>query len=299
MRTANSVRIGLLIILASSFMSGFSGVPYFSAYQEQPDLSLWVGSFIRVLCNAVFVVFMVLKEKGDEPSVILYGNREPSLFWWGILGAITTTTSFASLVYLGNGLSQLFQLVSIVIVTALRPWFLGEKNTTMTWVLLVGSTVGFLLVRGSLGEHPHPIGILYGTISSVACGFAWLFAVKAGRQNKPVTVMAYWSFFALLTHVVLLLVFRQPWPNSDLVWRDLIATGVLVTLAQYTAMIAYQKAPAAPVAAMGYIAPVMAVCLDYLVFDIQQTNLTLIGGSLVVLFGVILPFLRPERGVMR
>lgn len=274
-------------------MGGMSGIPYYSAYQLQPELTLWVGTFIRAWCNLIFVLFLVLKEKDLKKSLL--GNKELSLFWWGALGALTTTTSFASLVYLGSGLSQLFQLVSIVIVTACRPWFLSEKNTHMTWVLLVGTTVGFLLMRGSLSEHPHPIGIAYATISSVACGFAWLFAVRAGRLNKPVTVMAYWSAFSLLAHVFLLSGTETSWPRSEVVWANLFATGVLVTLAQYLAMIAYQKAPAAPVAAMGYVAPVMAIFLDYFIFGIEQTQLTLIGGSLVVLFGIILPFLRPEE----
>ncbi len=292
MKSEKTIRTGLVIILISSLIGGMSGVPYYAAYQLQPDLTLWVGTFIRVWCNVIFVAFILLNTK--NPKKVLFGNKELSLIWWGVLGAVTTTTSFASLVYLGAGLSQLFQLVSIVIVTACRPWFLHEKNTHMTWVLLVGTTVGFLLMRGSLSDHPHPVGIAYATVSSIACGFAWLFAVKAGRDNKPVTVMAYWSMFSLLAHVFLLSFAKTSWPNSIEVWRNLILTGVLVTIAQYLAMIAYQKAPAAPVAAMGYVAPVMAVCLDYFVFNIEQTQLTLIGGSLVVLFGVILPFLKPE-----
>lgn len=284
-------RLGLLAALVSSILIGVSGAPYFAAYKQQPTLSLGVGSFIRVLCNCVFVFLLLLRSK-DLRS--LTGTKESNLFIWGILGAITTFAGFAATVYLGSGIAQLFQIVTIILITLLRPWFLAQKNSPRIWWILLGSTGGFLMLQRSLLGQVHPLGIVFAFVSSVSCAFAWIFATRAGRNNKPITIMSYWSICALLSHFLLLFFSKSEWPQTTTVWGYLLLTGVLVTLNQFFNMIAYQMAPAGPVAAMSYVAPAIALGLDSIVFHVTYSASTLWGSTLILFFGVLLPFAKNE-----
>lgn len=283
---------GYLCILLASVAAGTAGVPYFAAYRTEPALSLWSGSFVRVLANCLFVVGSLLSGRSFRS---LFGNRENGLWVWGILGSLTVTTYFASIVYLGAGMAQLFAMLSVFVITFFRPYFLGQKNGVRIWIALIGSSSGFLLLHGNHSLPRGAMGITFAISSAVFCGLAYLMAARAGRRNDSIALMTYWCVCALAVHSVLVLQPSIQWPQSFLVWGYLLLAGLLSSIAQFLTTIAYQKAPAAPVAAMGYVAPVIGIGFDWALFGLVLNGKLLAGIFLVLGFGVLLPFLRDSN----
>jgi S-adenosylmethionine uptake transporter len=81
-------------------------------------------------------------------------------------------------------------------------------------------------------------------------------------------------------------------PKQLETWGLLLLTGILGSGAQFYMTRAYQMAPAALVSAVGYLVPVLSLFWGISFFNQLPGPNALLGALLIVLFGVLLPFLR-------
>ena len=81
------------------------------------------------------------------------------------------------------------------------------------------------------------------------------------------------------------------WPMGVSTWIFLLVASVLASLSQYFTTVAYALTPAAPVASLGYLTPVLGLAIDLLIFRIPHGVTELVGSMVVIVFGVWLPFL--------
>ena len=73
-------------------------------------------------------------------------------------------------------------------------------------------------------------------------------------------------------------------------WGALTA-GVLGTVAQHFLTRAYQMAPAIMVSSVSYITPVISLYLGFILFDKRPDSEALYGGALILVSGLLLPFI--------
>jgi len=78
-----------------------------------------------------------------------------------------------------------------------------------------------------------------------------------------------------------------PLPPSHL-WLPLVGVGVMATLGQLLMTLAYKRTKAATVAIASYVGPLVAVGADVVAFGVFPTWNVYVGGSIVVLTGVML-----------
>ena len=85
------------------------------------------------------------------------------------------------------------------------------------------------------------------------------------------------------------------WPSSPDVWVLLLAGGASASVAQFYMTKAYQIAPAALVSAVAYLSPVSSLALGVALFARAPDAQGWLGCALVLVFGVMLPFLSVRK----
>jgi len=261
----------------------------YQAHRLDPSFSPWVASLVRVVANWGLLALLCTR----FPPTRLWGDRRPALWAWGFFGALTVGSYFSSIQSLGPGEAAFIQSLSAVFIVALCPVVLGIKNSKPVWLAVGGSFIGFALLQA--GKSPasgNVFGVATGLFSAITAALAYLMIARTGLSNPPQVTVFYWSAAALLAHLLVIASFPIAWPVKFGVWIWLAVGGLQASLAQYLVTLAYRWAPANSVAALSYLTPVVNLMLDGLLFGLSPSSLSYGGASLILTFGVLLPFLR-------
>lgn len=253
------------------------------------ELPATVISFMRGLCNLMIVVLPALWHKNLR---LLVGDGRPSLWLRGVFGTVALMFSFSAITRIGPGESAFLNASSGVFVALLGPWVLGQKNNVWVWLAISGSFAGILLLFKADGHVADITGRGMALMAGFLSSLAYLMVARAGRSNAPQTVIFYFCLVSLILHLAYFLAFGFSLPQQSAVWGLLLLTGLLGSGAQFYLTKAYQTAPAALVSAVGYMAPVLSLAWGVLVFGLVPGPYALLGSLLILLFGVLLPFLR-------
>lgn len=261
----------------------------FAAKLFDADMSAAMISFVRVLSNLLILVVPALVHKKLKA---LCGDGRPSLWLRGLFGSAALMLSFAAITRIGPGESAFLAASSGVFVALLGPWVLGQKNSWLAWLAILGSLVGVALLFKPDGHSSDLLGRAMALSAGFLSALAYLMVARAGRSNSPQSVIFYFCLVAMLLHVVYFANYGFQSPREWEMWGLLLLTGVLGSGAQLCMTRAYQAAPAALVSAVGYLAPVLSMAWGIAFFGQLPGQVALLGSLLIVLFGVILPFLR-------
>lgn len=247
-----------------------------------------MASFIRVLANLLLLLIPAIF-RGQLRS--LFGDCRHSLWLRGLFGALALMLSFAAIARIGPGESAFLTASSGVFVAMLGPAVLGQKNTLAVWLAIVASFCGVSLLFHFADSH-NLAGQSMALLSGFLSALAYLMVAKAGRSNAPRTVIFYFCLVALLVHLCYFCWFGYRLPANSTSWGLLAVIGLLGSGAQFFMTRAYQTAPAALVSSIGYLAPVLSLAWGINLFGQIPGPMALFGTLLILLFGVLLPFLR-------
>lgn len=248
-----------------------------------------VTSFVRILCNLSILAVPALI--GGNPAS-LFGDRRPSLWLRGLFGATALMLSFTAISRIGPGESAFLTACNGVFVALLSPFVLGQRNSLLGWLAIIGSFVGVSLLFTPGGDGADLLGRAMALVSGLLSALAYLMVARAGRSNSPASVIFYFCLVALIVHLLYFAVYGYRVPDRIEIWGLLLFTGVVGSGAQYFMTRAYQVAPAALVSAVGYLAPVLSLGWGIILFGQFPSQSALFGSLLILLFGVVLPFLR-------
>lgn len=246
-------------------------------------------SFVRVLSNLLLLILPALYCRN---LASLYGDRRPSLWLRGLFGSTALMLSFAAISRIGPGESAFLTATSGVFVALLGPWVLGQKNTWLVWLAILGSFAGVALLFKPDGHGMDLTGRAMALISGFLSALAYLMVARAGRSNAPRSVIFYFCVVAVLLHVLYFAKFGFQLPYKREIWGLLLLIGLLGSGAQFCMTRAYQAAPAALVSAVAYLAPVLSLVWGFTFFTQWPGQNALVGSLLILIFGVVLPFIR-------
>jgi len=200
--------------------------------------------------------------------------------------------SFTAITRIGPGESAFLTASSGVFVALLGPLVLGQKNSWLIWLAIAGSFVGVILLFKPDEHSVDLLGRAMALVSGFLSALAYLMVAKAGRSNSPQSVIFYFCLVALMVHLAYFIGYGFQIPQRPETWGLLIITGILGSGAQLCMTRAYQAAAAALVSAVGYLAPVLSLVWGIALFSQLPGPNALLGALLILLFGVLLPFLR-------
>lgn len=286
------MRTGLLYMVASCFCFAGMVALVYAVQLAEPAASALVGSFARVLVNLVFL-FAYAGWRRDVRDLV--GDLRPSLWWRGAFGSFALVLSFAAIKAIGVGDAQFLCASNGVFVALLAPLVLKQKNHARAWIAIAGSVVGlYLLFEPRLGDAA-PWGRAMAVGSGCLSALAYLMIARAGRSNSPNSIVFYLCFIALLVHLLLFAVFGATWPVQVHSYWLLLCVGISGSIGQYCLTKAYQLSPAALNSSVSYLQPVIALAFSIVFFGKVPDLRAVLGGAVVVAFGVALPFARLKR----
>jgi S-adenosylmethionine uptake transporter len=281
-------KTGLLTMLAACLLFSMMNTSVYAIRLVEPGISAIVISFFRVLINWLLLVIPALIKRD---LAALFGDSCLSLWLRGLFGSSALMLSFSAITRIGPGESAFLLASSSVFVALLGPWVLGQKNSFWTWLAVLGSFVGVSLLFKSNGNPHDIIGRAMALGSGFLAALAFLMVARAGRSNSVQSIVFYFCLVALLLHGGYFAVYGYRLPTDLKVWGLLVFTGLMGSGAQYTMTRAYQAAPAALVGAVGYLAPVLSLLWGIVFFAQIPNEWAVLGSVLILLFGVLLPFL--------
>ncbi len=288
-RPVSSNKIGLLNMLLASLLFSLMNACVYAIKIFEADIPAAVISFARIFSNLlVLMIPALVSGKVAE----LFGDRRPSLWLRGLFGTIALMLSFAAITRIGPGESAFLSASSGVFVAMLGPWVLGQKNSWLVWLAIIGSFVGMSLLFAPDGHDVDFLGRAMALLSGLLAAMAYLMVAMAGRSNSPQSVIFYFCLVALLVHLLYFAALGYRLPFQPVTWGLLVTAGLLGSGAQLCMTRAYQAAPAALVSAVGYLAPVLSLAWGMILFDQIPGQYAVLGSMLILLFGVLLPFLR-------
>ncbi|MEZ4751508.1 MAG: DMT family transporter [Bdellovibrionota bacterium] len=271
------MRTGSAWMLLAATLFAAMGALAFYAHALQPSLSPMVSTTVRVLMNVLFTLAWALR---TQRAVL---PRPSQLYVWGfgLFGAVTISTHFASLRLIGNGETSFLQAIQGIVIAALSPWVLKQRNEGFTWGWLLLSLIGLALLLQPDAKTQW-WGVILGLLSGTAAAGAYLCIAKQGERVSILQTMGTWSACSLLLMLVLVPGAPTAWPSSFLVWCLLLAAGGLAAVGQYAAAVAFSRGPATQVAIVGYTGPVIAYSLDWLFFEKIVNGYIVVGAALII-----------------
>lgn len=282
-------RRGLLEMLLACLLFSLMNVCVYAIKWFDSDTPVTVISFVRILSNLLILIIPALFR---SQLVTLFGDGRPSLWLRGLFGTIALMLSFAAITRIGPGESAFLTASSGVFVALLGPWVLGQKNSWWVWLAIFGSFAGIALLFTPNGQTVDVLGRAMALSAGFLSAMAYLMVARAGRSNSPQSVIFYFCLVALVLHLAYFGRYGYQLPQRPTTWALLLLTGLLGSAAQFCMTRAYQAAPAALVSAVGYLAPVLSLAWGVAFFEQVPGQNALLGSLLILLFGVLLPFLR-------
>ncbi|WP_231890942.1 DMT family transporter [Methylomonas koyamae] len=282
------IRRGLLDMLLACLLFSLMNASVFAVRWFDAALPAGVISFFRILANLLILLLPALL-RGRTKA--LFGDGRPSLWLRGLFGASALMLSFAAIVRIGPGESAFLTASSGIFVALLGPLVLGQRNSLRAWLAIIGAFSGVSLLFDIDDSH-NLLGQSMALLSGLLSALAYLMVARAGRSNPPQTVIFYFCLVALPLHALYFAVFGAELPQAYPVWGLLLLVGIFGSGAQHFMTRAYQRAPAALVSSIGYLAPVLSLVWAVVLFGQIPAQSALLGAALIAVFGVLLPFLR-------
>lgn len=280
---------GLLDMVGASLFFAAMGACVFGVSLIAPSVDAPAISLIRVAVNLITLLIPALIK---NQLVELFGDARPSLWLRGLFGGTSLILSFASIHRIGPGESSFLTSSSGIFVAALSPWVLQQRNRWLDWMSILVAFGGLYLLMAPGSFLPDLEGRMMGLMAGVLAALAYLMVSRSGRTNSPSTIVFYFAFIGLFLHLFWFMIAGITWPNNVTGWSLTLCAGLLGSIAQIFLTRAYQSAPAARVSAIGFLTPVLSLALSIFWFGKYPEPRALVGCSLVLLAGVLLPLLR-------
>ncbi len=279
---------GLLYMVVASLMFSLMNVCVYAVGICEPQLPAVMVSFVRILINLTVLAIPALWAGN---FLGLFGDLRLSLWLRGLFGGLALMLSFSAIQMIGPGESAFLSAGSGVFVALLGPLVLKQKNSPLVWLAILGSLGGLALLFEPRFQGEDFLGRSMALGCGLLSALAYLMVAKAGGSNTPQSVIFYFCLVAVILHLAYFGLYGFRWPTSADAWFLLVVGGVSASGAQLYMTRAYQIAPAALVGAVAYLSPVLSLAWGVVLFAKHPDTKALYGCALVLLFGVMLPFL--------
>jgi drug/metabolite transporter (DMT)-like permease len=238
---------------------------------------------------ASFIVPVILRARGE---LSLTGVREA---WWLFallaLSSITNNiTYFYALAHTTVSNAVFTHYTAPLFVAVLAPIVISERLQKVTLMSLPIAAFGMSLIVIAGGglhlDNAHTPGIIAGTASGIAYAFIIMFSRKLSQMqlhHKAVIVLL-WVTTIVTAPSALLMDYHLDSRGMILLMITGIFHSTTAPLLYYSAL---RKVIAQHAAILGYMEPLAAIPLAFLLLSETPTSVALFGGILILLSGYL------------
>jgi drug/metabolite transporter (DMT)-like permease len=175
-----------------------------------------------------------------------------------------------------------------LVVAALSVPMLGEKVARAQWIAIAVGLAGVLLMLRPGGNKWSAMG---SAAAVIAVAMYALSVVTLRRLAQTDTTESMVFSFAVLLSIGAGTLAIPGWvPLLSQDWPYFVGVGLTGAAAQGFITNAFRHAPAAVIVPFEYTALVWGVILDFVVWRVLPTGVTLLGGSIVIAAGLYIIF---------
>lgn len=216
-------------------------------------------------------------------------------YWWifGLLALSSITNNISYFYALGHTTvsnAVFTHYTAPLFVALLAPFIISERLQKITMLSLPIAALGMVMIviagGGLVMQGAHTAGIIAGMISGVAYAFIIIFSRMLSRMlmHHKAVVLLLWITTIVTAPAVFLTEYHLGWHQ---VWL-LVLTGVFhSTIAPLLYYDALRKVLAQHAAILGYMEPLAAIPLAYLLLSETPSLLALFGGALILFSGYL------------
>lgn len=200
-------------------------------------------------------------------------------------GAAGVTCMFAAAALIPLADATAISMLNPVIAMLLAIPILAERIGPVRWSMAGLALFGALLLIRPGGSTFEPAALI-ALLAAVLMGVE-VIALKllAGREGAFQVILIANALGALFATVALLTGWQWPTPEQ---WMLMLATGVLMVTAQGFFTNALRIGDASFVLPFSYATLLFAALYDFVLFDVVPVPLSLLGGLIIIVSGVIL-----------
>ena len=206
-----------------------------------------------------------------------------------VLGFGALCSFFAAAKGLSIADLSLISKIQPILIAILAPLLIGkaEKASRQLWGLMAMAMIGCAILLAPSLEVGSKYGI-FAIFAAIFSAHAHVFIRRLRKEHPGIIVLWFQTGSGILAFFACLLTLQNiPTPPSHL-WIPLVGVGLMATLGQLLMTLAYKRNKAATVALASYAGPLVAVGADVVAFGVFPTPNVYVGGSIVVLAGIML-----------
>jgi len=281
-----SVGRGILLMIGFALVVPLvDGVAkYLMGFGYAPLFVVW-GRFVANLC---VVLILIKAGLGQSPFSV---QNKPLQFLRAVFILLSTSLFFNALktTPLADGIAILFTYPFII--TALAPFFLGERAGLHRWTALVVGFIGALLIIRPFGGSVE-IGHFLALGAAFCFSLYSLLTRHLSTKSDPLAILA---FQGMVGAALMSVVVPFTWEAPSAGHIGLFALiGVLSTIGHFMLISAYAHAPAPVLAPFGYFEIVTAAIVGLIVFGDFPDNWSWLGITIIISSGIYISY-REQR----
>ncbi|MEM9079171.1 MAG: DMT family transporter [Verrucomicrobiota bacterium] len=237
----------------------------------------WMTSFTRGLAGAIFILALYTRGRGLH----LRNLHKPGLILRGILGVITITILYFTILHLGASRAVFINLTYPLWGTLIASFWLREKvSINSVFLLLLAATGLALFFSNNLAHASFNTWDLIAILGAVLAGTTVVLLRYLTRTESAATIYSAQCFITLLTTAPL--AFPAFNTTSALAWTLLLIGGVLVAYAQILLTKGFYHLDVARGSALQMLLPIFTAAGAFILFDESFTPLELFGATLTL-----------------
>lgn len=277
---------GVIYAVVSSMTFGL--IPLFTVPLLMGGVGAQTLLFYRFLFAALILFMMVWIKRVD---VKLRFSQLRIVFALSVLYALTAILLIESYKVIPSGIATTIHFLYPLAVTLVMSWFYGEATSSVTYIALVVSVVGVLLLAwGSHDGGNFRIGVLLAlcTVVTYALYIVWVMKSRAS-QIEPLVLTLYVLLICAMLFFVYAIVTSGIEPiHSFVEWRDLLMVALLCTvLSDYTLVLAIKNIGSTMTSILGSMEPMTAVIVGVVYFG-ERFDMVSIAGVILIIFAVVM-----------
>ncbi|MDQ3059570.1 MAG: DMT family transporter [Pseudomonadota bacterium] len=244
------------------------------------SVPLLMALWCRYAFQAIATTLAVLPKRGWS----LPPTAHPK--FQGLRGVLLLTTSllaFLSLKYMPVGEFTAIVMVTPLAMTLLASFALGERVSSLRWLLVTGGFAGTMIIIRPGGEHFSwamllPLGLV------VSHAWFQILTSRMARTEDPITMHFYTGWVGTLL-ASLALPFVWTSLDSWTLWAGLGLMGLMGTVGHFFMILAYARAPVSTLTPFLYAQIGFAMLGGWLAFSHVPDQLSMLGIGMIAVCG--------------
>ena len=284
---------GVLYAVISSATFGL--IPLFSIPLLEGGMSSQSVLCYRFLFAALLMGGIVVLARRD---LKLNLKQFYAVILLSVLYALTAILLIESYKYIPSGIATTIHFLYPLAVTLIMSWLFGERTSIATYIAIVVSLVGVILLAWGGhhgGDFKQGVGLAMATVVTYA---VYIVGVMKSRASRIESLTL--TFYVLLIGAIMFFLYAFATTGIDPIhhyveWRDLLMLALVCTvLSDYTLVLAIKHIGSTMTSLLGSMEPMTAVVVGVVYFG-ERFDAVSIAGVLLVIIAVVMVIVQGGR----